>query len=123
MRRCPCLLVCLSLLATAACTLDSVAGPQPVPAPSVQVKAPLSQADVLLRGPKEIRVSPGPEPLYVVDGVVQAQMPGHLMAADITHIRLIRGDPAVARFGSRAAPGAVIITTRAAPVKALNDTQ
>ncbi|HYR06462.1 MAG TPA: hypothetical protein VEQ60_01760 [Longimicrobium sp.] len=118
MRRCHRTLAGLSLLATTACAADSVVGPGLTPAPEAK-----TERGIILRESSTVAVPN--EPLYIVDGVVQGRLPGHLMAADITHIRVMQGAPAVARFGSRAAPGAVIITTRAAPVKALsgNDTQ
>jgi TonB-dependent SusC/RagA subfamily outer membrane receptor len=111
----------LSLLATAACAADSVVGPRAAPAPGAAAEA--ARGPIIIRGSKTVDVSNGP--VYIIDGVVQAQSPTHLMARDITHIRVMKGAPAVARFGSRGAPGVVIITTRGAPVKALsgNDTR
>jgi outer membrane cobalamin receptor len=113
MRRYHRMIAGLSLLATAACAADSVAGPQAVPAP-----------EILLRGP---RSAPGAynQPLYVVDGVVRADDRGleDLDSADITHIHVVRGAPAIAKYGPRGEHGVIVITTRRAPVKALNDTQ
>lgn len=112
MKRCPCLLVCISLLATAACAADSVAGPQAVPAPEVRIKAPLSDAEIARRGPKAIREGVRQnEPLYIVDGVVVNTLPD-VDAADIVSIHVLNGDRAELVYGPRATRGVIVINTR-----------
>jgi TonB-dependent starch-binding outer membrane protein SusC len=110
-------LACLSLLATAACTADSVAGPQAVPAPKVQAKAarPADLPGAPQRGPKQVRITGlAREPLFIVDGVMQREDPRHLTGAEIAHIQVLRGDAAAAAYGGQWTHGVVLITTRAA---------
>jgi hypothetical protein len=107
-------LACLSLLATAACTADSVAGPQAVPAPKVQARAarPIDLPAAPQRGPREVRITllKG-EPLFIVDGVIQREEPRHLTGAEIVDVRVVRGrEPAV---HGRPAQDVIFITTRA----------
>lgn len=109
-------LICLSLLATAACTADSVAGPQAVPAPKVQAKAarPVDPPGAPQRGPKQVWITRlEREPLFVVDGVMQREDPRHLTGAEIAHIQVLRGEAATAAYGEQGTHGVVIITTRA----------
>ena len=121
MRRIHRLLVCLALPGTAACA-TTVAGPPAVPAPEGRLEEvwdrPPGAPDVFLRAPKSITPVPHQEPLYIVDGVVQEGTPAGLMGYDIVDIQVLRSAAAIARFGDRADNGAIIITTRNAPVKA-----
>ncbi|HEY0015438.1 MAG TPA: hypothetical protein VGC13_03940 [Longimicrobium sp.] len=86
-------LVCLSLLATAACTLDSVTGPQAVPVSEMQASAARADdpASATQRGPEQVWINPlGPEALIIVDGVIQQEAP-HLMATEIADVQIVRG--------------------------------
>lgn len=112
MRRSHRTLAFLSLLATAACTADSVAGPQAVPAPKVQAKAarPVDPPGAPQRGPKQVRITRlEREPLFIVDGMIQREEP-RLTAAEIAEVQIVRGG---ASLGDRVAPDMILITTRA----------
>lgn len=105
-------LACLSLLATAACAADSVAGPQAVPAPKVQAKAarPVDPPGAPQRGPKQVRITRlGGEPLFIVDGVVQREEPRHLTGAEIVDVRVVRGRESAVQ--GRPAQDMIFITT------------
>lgn len=129
MRRATHLLVGLSVLGTAACVPNSVTGSRPAPpapetaaqsapdagaAAEAAPKKPLDQATILLRGPKSLHPPRANEPLYVIDGVVITGTDGlnRLRARDIESIEVLRGARAAAIYGSRAANGAILITTR-----------
>ncbi len=121
------LLLCLPLLATAACAADAIAGPQPATAPEPE---PAARAEseavatevaatgafpltITFRCARTIRApSADREPLYVIDGVVSATKPVSLDRLEIDSIEVLKGAEAAAIYGSRAANGVIIITTR-----------
>lgn len=116
MRPCRCLLVCLPFLASAGCALDAPTGPETAP-PSTPMSdgrwtGPDRPTDVILRGPKSIRVATnGNRPLWVVDGVVLEEAP-RLTGDDIESIEVLKGAPAAALYGERAAHGVIFVHTR-----------
>jgi TonB-dependent SusC/RagA subfamily outer membrane receptor len=65
---------------------------------------------VLLRGAKSIDGSN--EPLYVVDGVILGASIVDVDALDIQDIEVVKGAPAAALYGDRAANGVISIQTR-----------
>ncbi|MGI4020962.1 MAG: SusC/RagA family TonB-linked outer membrane protein [Janthinobacterium lividum] len=75
---------------------------------------PNSDATVILRGPSTIRTTSGAqEPFYVIDGVPGAAI--ELLApADIESIDVLKDAASTAIYGSRAANGVIIITTKKA---------
>jgi hypothetical protein len=88
---------CMSLLATAACTLDPVTEPQADPAPEVQASAARvdDPASAIDRGPEQVWISPVDDALIIVDGVIQQGAP-RLLATEIAEVEMIRGsEPAV----------------------------
>lgn len=67
---------------------------------------------VILRGPSTIRSTGGAqEPFYVIDGVPGASI-DLLAPADIESIDVLKDASATAIYGSRAANGVIIVTTR-----------
>ena len=87
--------------------VGQVAGVQVLPAPGGGVA-------VRIRGTTSIYGSN--EPLYVVDGVAQMPAPGgalpHVSIYDIEQIEVLKDAGATAIYGSRAANGVVVITTK-----------
>lgn len=94
-------------------------------ASGVQVSSPSggagSQAKVLIRGVSSI--SAGTDPLYIVDGVpissgvvqntyTEANALADINPADIASIDILKDAAATALYGSRAASGVIIITTK-----------
>ncbi|MBP3203361.1 MAG: SusC/RagA family TonB-linked outer membrane protein [Bacteroidales bacterium] len=94
-------------------------------AAGVQVSTPNagagSQAKVLIRGVSSI--SAGTDPLYIVDGVpistgvvnasyIEANALSDINPADILSIDVLKDAAATALYGSRAASGVIIITTK-----------
>lgn len=123
------LLLCLSMLGTAACVPDAVTGPAPAAAaPETQVQAasdaaqvieaaPAPKADprtILLRGHTSVKVDRARKPLYIMDGVIMCGTDwlSELRAADIESIEVIRGAAAAALYGNRRWDAVVLITTR-----------
>lgn len=70
---------------------------------------PTGATAVMLRGPSTLRVGEAQQPLYVVDGV-----PGGILGSldDIVSIDVLRDASATAIYGSKAANGVIIITTK-----------
>ncbi len=64
---------------------------------------------ITLRGPSTLRTGSAQSPLYVIDGVVDGVMPAD---DDIVSIDILRDASATAIYGSRAANGVIIITTK-----------
>ncbi len=96
----------LFLLGTAACASQATP-PRTAPEPTIAAHPSTGKsADRAARVPQG-----GGEPLYVVDGAVQAGLPTWLRASDIDQIRVVRGAEA-APYGERAANGVIVITTR-----------
>src|SRR5687767_5175980 len=82
--------------------------PEPTAAP-----APVPSSE-----PREIRIGGGarssPPAFYVIDGVLH-RPPVDLSSidhSDIVAVEVVRGDQAVARFGTEARTGVVVITTK-----------
>lgn len=111
-----------ALLGTAACGTDGPLAPQLSPEPGGS--QPATQADVTpapdaaASRPPTVTIrcggpipAQGVPPLYVVDGREIASIE-ELDPGTIDAIEVIRGAAAVERYGSRAAIGAVLITTR-----------
>jgi TonB-linked SusC/RagA family outer membrane protein len=71
---------------------------------------PNSQPTVLLRGPSTLRTG-AQTPFYVIDGVPGASI-DLLAPADIESIDVLKDASATAIYGSRAANGVIIVTTR-----------
>jgi TonB-dependent SusC/RagA subfamily outer membrane receptor len=120
------LFLCLPLLATTACAADAIAGPELAPEPEMEVVAQVSAEP---EGVKEATPAIGvlilsrapccacslrpqaTEPMYIVDGVVVLSLAG-LDNDDIVSIEVLKSTVASALYGTRAARGAIIITTR-----------
>ncbi len=69
-----------------------------------------------LRGPK-IRYQE-PAPLYIIDGVpVDGFVEGDLDASEIQNVDILKGSDATALYGSRAATGVILITTKKSNTK------
>ena len=70
---------------------------------------PGSGTNVIIRGYSSINGSN--QPLYVVDGIVVGGM-GSLASEDIESLTVLKGAAATALYGSRAANGVIVITTK-----------
>lgn len=70
---------------------------------------PSGATSIMLRGPSTLRSGGAQEPLYVVDGV-----PGGIISSidDIVSMDVLRDASATAIYGSRAANGVIIVTTK-----------
>jgi iron complex outermembrane receptor protein len=70
---------------------------------------PTGATSVMLRGPSTLRTGAAQEPLYVVDGV-----PGGIISSmdDVLSMDILRDASATAIYGSRAANGVIIVTTK-----------
>jgi hypothetical protein len=123
------LLLCLSMLGTAACVPDAVTGPTPAaPAPETQVQAASDAAQaveaapplksgprtILLRGSKSVRPDRSADMLYVIDGVIMtaADALHRLDAGDVESIEVLKRASAEALYGNRRWDAVVLITTR-----------
>jgi iron complex outermembrane receptor protein len=74
---------------------------------------PNESAAVILRGPSTLRSGAAQEPFYVIDGIPGASI--DLVAPDdITSIDVLKDASSAAIYGSRAANGVIMITTRKA---------
>jgi hypothetical protein len=109
------LIAAFALLGTAACT-DGPLAPRLSPGPESRSRA--SKPTAAASGAPVIRLwcvgsirADAPPPLYVVDGRETASIEA-LDTSTIDTIEVINSTEAVARYGSRAATGAVLITTR-----------
>ena len=129
MQRFPRPLLGVSLLATSACSADAIAGPE-VAAPVPVAGAGLSsRLQAVKAGGPEPEPEPAPgnftfrcgrlsppvtEPLYIVDGAVRprSEALARFDTGDVTSIQLLEGPDAAALYGSRAALGVVVISTR-----------
>ena len=70
---------------------------------------PGASSNVIIRGYSSINGSN--QPLYVVDGIVVGGM-GNLSSEDIESLTVLKGAAATALYGSRAANGVIVITTK-----------
>ena len=70
---------------------------------------PGASTNVIIRGYSSI--NGGNQPLYVVDGIVVGGM-GSLSSEDIESLTVLKGAAATALYGSRAANGVIVITTK-----------
>jgi TonB-linked SusC/RagA family outer membrane protein len=74
---------------------------------------PGSAPTILLRAPTSINASGrNQDPLYIVDGVILSSSVVDIDALDIESIEVVKGASAASLYGSRAAAGAIQITTR-----------
>jgi len=74
---------------------------------------PNATASIILRGPSTLRTGAAQEPFYVIDGVPGASI--QVVAPnDIVSIDVLKDASATAIYGSRAANGVLIVTTRRA---------
>jgi TonB-linked SusC/RagA family outer membrane protein len=71
--------------------------------------SPYGTASIILRGASTLRGASAQEPFFIVDGMPNAIMPS---IDDIVSIDILRDASATAIYGSRAANGVIIITTR-----------
>jgi TonB-dependent SusC/RagA subfamily outer membrane receptor len=69
-------------------------------------------ARLIVRSPVSMDSGAEPSPLYVVDGVIMSGSIVDLDAMDIGSIEVVKGAAAAGLYGSRAANGVVVITTR-----------
>jgi len=74
---------------------------------------PNKQPSTILRGPSTFREGAAQEPFYVIDGVPGASI-DLLAPADIESIDVLKDASSTAIYGSRAANGVIIVTTRKA---------
>lgn len=72
---------------------------------------PNGKPAVILRGPSTLRSGTAQEPFYVIDGVPGASI-DLLAPADIESIDVLKDASATAIYGSRAANGVIMVTTR-----------
>ena len=72
---------------------------------------PNKQPATILRGPSTLREGAAQEPFYVIDGVPGASI-DLLAPADIESIDVLKDASSTAIYGSRAANGVIIVTTR-----------
>ena len=70
---------------------------------------PGASTNVIIRGYSSINGSN--QPLYVVDGIIVGGM-GNLSSEDIESLTVLKGAAATALYGSRAANGVIVITTK-----------
>lgn len=117
----------LCVLGSAACASDGILAPQIQPesdalaavAPAEPAAEPAATATATTAPRYIIRcggsISPQTDdPLYVIDGVIQATTPVDLEAVDIETIEVLRGANPAALYGTRAVNGVILITTRTA---------
>ena len=76
---------------------------------------PNQQPAVILRGPSTLRVGGAQQPFYVIDGVPGASI-DLLAPADIESIDVLKDAASTAIYGSRAANGVIIVTTKKARI-------
>ena len=74
---------------------------------------PNQQPAVILRGPSTLRSGGAQQPFYVIDGVPGASI-DLLAPADIESIDVLKDAASTAIYGSRAANGVIIVTTKKA---------
>ena len=74
---------------------------------------PSGSASITLRGPSTLRTGAAMEPFYVIDGVPGASIDA-VAPDDIVSINIMRDASSTAIYGSRAANGIIMITTRRA---------
>ena len=74
---------------------------------------PAGTASITLRGPSTLRTGAAMEPFYVIDGVPGASIDA-VAPDDIVSINIMRDASSTAIYGSRAANGIILITTRRA---------
>ncbi len=74
---------------------------------------PNQRAATILRGPSTFREGGAQEPFYVIDGVPGADI-NLLAPADIESIDILKDASSTAIYGSRAANGVIIVTTKRA---------
>lgn len=74
---------------------------------------PSGSASITLRGPSTLRAGAAMEPFYVIDGVPGASIDA-VAPDDIVNINIMRDASSTAIYGSRAANGIIMITTRRA---------
>lgn len=74
---------------------------------------PNKQPTTILRGPSTFRTGAAQQPFYVIDGVPGASI-DLLAPADIESIDVLKDASSTAIYGSRAANGVIIVTTRKA---------
>ncbi len=72
---------------------------------------PNKQPATILRGPSTLREGAAQEPFYVIDGVPGASI-NLLAPADIESIDVLKDASSTAIYGSRAANGVIIVTTK-----------
>ncbi|QNK63241.1 TonB-dependent receptor [Pedobacter sp. PAMC26386] len=72
---------------------------------------PNAKASTILRGPSTLREGAAQEPFYVIDGVPGASI-DLLAPADIESIDILKDASSTAIYGSRAANGVIIVTTK-----------
>lgn len=71
--------------------------------------SPYGSASIILRGASTLREGAAQQPFFIVDGIPNAIMPA---IDDIVSIDVLRDASATAIYGSRAANGVIIITTK-----------
>ncbi len=76
---------------------------------------PSGSASITLRGPSTLRTGAAMEPFYVIDGVPGASIDA-VAPDDIVSINIMRDASSTAIYGSRAANGIILITTRRAKI-------
>ena len=74
---------------------------------------PNGRASTILRGPSTLREGAAQEPFYVIDGVPGASI-DLLAPADIESMDILKDASSTAIYGSRAANGVIIVTTKRA---------
>ena len=72
---------------------------------------PNAKPSTILRGPSTLREGAAQEPFYVIDGIPGASI-DLLAPADIENIDILKDASSTAIYGSRAANGVIIVTTK-----------
>jgi TonB-dependent SusC/RagA subfamily outer membrane receptor len=87
-------------------------------AAGVQLSSPFAMYNVVLRGSSGLP-DHGQKVLYVVDGVVVES--STIEETDLENVQVLKGAAAIALYGSRAANGVIIITTKSGQEKIDNE--
>lgn len=116
MKRWSGLFACAPLLLLAACAAGAGGGTGP--APRAQDAGAAAEASAPAAPPRRYglypsRISPRQAgPLYIVDGVILTSGKPKVKLKGIVSIEVIKGNPATALYGTRAADGVVLVNTR-----------
>jgi alpha-2-macroglobulin len=83
----------------------------------VYVQSAMNDDRIMIRGIGS--ASGDNKPVYVIDGILYDELPGHIKPGMIASMDVLKGAAATALYGSRAASGAIVITTGAKTVRSI----